>query len=189
MLCPKKMKGKFALLHRILPDIQVIYFTDIRDLTLSYWKKYFTKLSDYVFRESNHWFETRNIGGGCPPVETDKGWLLIYHAVDDKDDSKYQMGAMLLDPEDPTKVLCRTNEPILKPTECYENEGLKYGVTYPCGSAIVKNQLLVYYGGADMVTCVASTPINEFLNKLKSSESAKLETIKQLNINNNYVLN
>ena len=78
------------------------------------------------------------------------------------------MGAMLLDPENPTKVLYRTNQPILKPTECYENEGLKYGVTYPCGSVIVKNQLLVYYGGADMVTYVATAPINKFLNKLKN---------------------
>jgi len=115
-LFPKKIKGKFALLHRILPDIQIIYFKNFKDLTLSYWKNNFKRLCDFVVLESKYWYESRNIGGGCPPIETDKGWLLIYHAVDDMNRGKiYRAGAALLDKNNPTKVLGHLKEPLFFP--------------------------------------------------------------------------
>jgi hypothetical protein len=73
---------------------------------------------------------------------------------------------MLLDLKDPTKVLARTRNPILEPSAVYENEGLKYGVVYPCGAVIINDRLFVYYGGADMVVCVATTKLNRFMENL-----------------------
>jgi predicted GH43/DUF377 family glycosyl hydrolase len=167
ILFPKKIKGKFALLHRILPDIQVIYFKDFRDLTLSYWKKYFTKLSDYVVLESSHWFETRNIGGGCPPVETDKGWLLIYHAVDDMDKGRtYRAGAVLLDKKDPTKVIGQLHDPLFSPDEPWEKKGNIDNVVFPTGTVVFEDKLYIYYGAADTRIAVVSIDLNKLLDEL-----------------------
>jgi hypothetical protein len=73
---------------------------------------------------------------------------------------------MLLDLKDPTKVLARTKKPILEPVMSYENDGLKAGVVYPCGAAVIDDRLFVYYGGADMVVCVASAKLKSFLAQL-----------------------
>jgi predicted GH43/DUF377 family glycosyl hydrolase len=84
------------------------------------------------------------------------------------------MGAMLLDLKDPLKVLARTNHPILEPIENYENEGFKFGVAYPCGAVDKDGQLLVYYGGADTVTCVAQADMEKFVHNLKLHNDAEL---------------
>jgi hypothetical protein len=76
---------------------------------------------------------------------------------------------MLLDLKDPTKVLARTKKPILEPVASYENEGWKSGVVYPCGAVIINDRLFVYYGGADMVVCVASAKLNYFLEELTTN--------------------
>jgi len=86
------------------------------------------------------------------------------------------MGAMLLDLKDPSKVLYRSSKPILEPTEWYENEGYKAGVAYPCGAVIFNNKLHVYYGGADMVTCVATAPYDEFMDHLKTDKDLELQS-------------
>ena len=99
-------------------------------------------------------------------MRTKDGWLFIYHAIDEKDEFRYKMGAMLLDIKYPPRVIARTTHPILEPLAWYENEGLKSGVVYPCGAVILKDQLFVYYGGADMVVCVATAKMNEFMSQL-----------------------
>ena len=73
---------------------------------------------------------------------------------------------MLLDLKNPARVLARSKEPILEPEVWYENEGWKTGVVYPCGAVLISDHLLVYYGGADKVTCVASAKLNTILNHL-----------------------
>ena len=85
---------------------------------------------------------------------------------------------MLLDLKNPTKVLHRTDEPILQPTEEYENSGFKPGITYPCGAAVVKDELLVYYGAADSVVCVATTKLDDFLEELRARKPVHLYKIK-----------
>src|SRR3989338_5570734 len=80
---PKKIGGRFAMIHRVLPGIQVIYFDDFLDLTDNYWKEHLVNLGSHVVLDPEYRFETRNIGGGCPPIETKDGWLLIYHGVED----------------------------------------------------------------------------------------------------------
>jgi len=80
-LFPQKFNHKFALLHRILPGIQIVYFNNFSELTKDRWRDYFKNLGDFIVLDPLFWFENRNIGGGCPPIETKDGWLIIYHAV------------------------------------------------------------------------------------------------------------
>ncbi|MBL7054147.1 pesticidal protein Cry7Aa [Candidatus Woesearchaeota archaeon] len=169
-LFPKKINGKFAMLHRILPDIQVIYFNNFEELTLSFWKKYLKRLCDYVVLESKYWYESRNIGGGCPPIETDKGWLMIYHAVDDMNKGKiYRAGAVLLDKKDPTKLIGRLKNPIFSPEEAWEKEGNINQVVFPTGAAVFDKMLYIYYGAADQRIAAVSINIDELVDELEKN--------------------
>tara|TARA_Y100000310_G_scaffold343641_1_gene452237 strand:- start:633 stop:1673 length:1041 start_codon:yes stop_codon:yes gene_type:complete len=171
-LFPKKIKGKYALVHRILPDIQVIYFKSFKELSSTkYWENYLKRLSDYIVLESKHWFETRNVGGGCPPIETDKGWLLIYHAVDDMDSGRtYRAGAALLDKKDPTKVIGHLHEPLLSPEESWEKKGNVDNVVFPTGAVVFGKRLYIYYGAADTVIAAASVNLQELLDELTNQQ-------------------
>ena len=164
---PKKINGKFALIHRILPDIQVVYFKDFKDLTLSFWKRYLKNLSEYVVLQSKFWYESRNIGGGCPPIETDKGWLIIYHAVDDMDKGKiYRAGAALLDKRNPTKVIGHLDYPLFSPDSKWEKKGWIGNVVFPSGTALFGKKLYIYYGAADNYIAAASVNIDSLLKEL-----------------------
>lgn len=167
ILFPKKINGKFALIHRIPPDIQIVYFKNFKDLTLNFWKNYLKRLCDFVILESRHWYETRNIGGGAPPIETDKGWLLIYHAVDDMDKGKtYRAGAALLDKKNPQKVIGHLHEPLFSPEEKYEIHGNVNNVVFPTGTAIFGKKLYIYYGTSDTRIAVVSLNLRQLLKEL-----------------------
>jgi len=151
----------------VLPDIQVIYFDDFKDLTLDFWKKHFERLPEFVALESRHWYENRCVGGGCPPIETDKGWLLIYHAIDDMDTGKiYRAGVALLDKDDPTKVISHPREPLFSPEEEWEKKGNVNNVVFPTGAVVFGKKLYIYYGAADKRIAVASLNLNELLDEL-----------------------
>lgn len=172
-LLPEKINGKYVLFHRIFPHILVDYLDDLDFDGETKWLTGQAKISP----RRGYW-DSRKVGVGAPPIKTDDGWLLIYQAVGDQDASRYKMGAMLLDLKDPAKVLHRSVKPILEPTEWYENEGYKAGVAYPCGSVIMDNTLHVYYGGADMVTCAATAPMDEFMDHLKTQKETRLSSSK-----------
>jgi predicted GH43/DUF377 family glycosyl hydrolase len=177
-LLPEKINGKYVIFHRIFPYI-LIDFVDSMDFDGTQYLQ-----GEHRIAPTDFGWDSRKVGAGPPPMKTDDGWLLIYHAVDDKDDSQYKMGAMLLDPNDPTNVLYRTQKPILTPTEWYENHGFKAGVAYPCGAVIKDGTLFVYYGGADSYVCVATANLDEFLYHLKNQEEIKLQPIS---ITANYI--
>ncbi len=170
---PKKIKGKFALIHRILPEIQVIYFNDFRELTNEFWKNYLKHLGDYVVLSSKYWYESRNIGGGCPPIETDKGWLMIYHGVEDTNKGTiYHAGAALLDKKNPCKVIGHLKNPIFSPKKKWEKEGNVKNVVFPSGAAIFGDKLYIYYGAADRRIGAASLDLNELLEELLESKGS-----------------
>ena len=101
--------------------------------------------------------------GPTPPVKTKAGWLCIYHGVYTPcDGAHYCIGAMLLDLEDPTKILGRTKSWLLCPEERYETNGYTDNVVFPCGVLIdeEKDDLLLYYGAADTCICLASGSLN-----------------------------
>ncbi|HBC72947.1 MAG: Glycosidase [Candidatus Amesbacteria bacterium GW2011_GWB1_47_19] len=168
-LFPKKINNMFALLHRILPGIQIIYFESFSQLTDNYWRDYFKNLGDYIVLDPLYWFEGRNIGGGCPPIETEDGWLIIYHAVEDTPFGKiYHATAALLDLNNPLKVLGRLAEPLFSPTAFWEKSGVTDNIVFPTGAVVRDNRLYIYYGAADTVIAAKSVDLSELLTELKS---------------------
>lgn len=166
-LFPKKINGKFALMHRVLPGIQVIYFDDFSQLTNDYWRKYLKELNHYIIIDPKYHFEDRNIGGGCPPIETEKGWLLIFHAVEDtKIGRVYHAGAVLVDLNDPTKVVGLLKKPLFSPKKPWEKKGNTKNVVFPTGVVLENGLLYIYYGAADTCIAAKSIKLNALLEEL-----------------------
>lgn len=168
LLFPEKINGKYALVHRILPDVQLIYFDNFKQLkNQDYWKNNIKNLAKYVILESEHGFESRNVGGGCPPIKTDAGWLFIYHAVEPLNKGRiYHAAAALLDLEEPTKVIARLPHPLFSPTEEYEKFGLIHNVVFPTGTALFGDRLYIYYGASDKYVAVVSVSLKGLLREL-----------------------
>ncbi|MDB5259291.1 MAG: hypothetical protein JWO73_499 [Candidatus Taylorbacteria bacterium] len=173
VLFPEKVDGKFAILHSITPDVLVEY---VDDLGMFERNKMHIKSRPPSGGRREFW-DTKVRGAGPPPIKTDLGWLVLYHATDSFDPNRYKLGAMILDLENPKKILYRSSEPILTPEMPYENEG-KPGVVYASGAVVKDGHLLVYYGGGDRVTCVASVPLQEFLNDIIKDKQIKLSKCK-----------
>jgi predicted GH43/DUF377 family glycosyl hydrolase len=166
-LFPRKINGKFALLHRILPGIQIIYFDNFNELSDNHWRDYFKNLGNFVVIDPAFWFENRNVGGGAPPIETDEGWLIIYHSVEDTPLGKvYHAAAALLDHDNPMKVIGRLKEPLFSPVAPWEKEGIVKNVVFPSGTIVRGEKLYIYYGAAD--TCIGAKSVNlrELLDSL-----------------------
>ncbi len=167
---PDCRQASFALLHRILPGIQIIYFDNFSELTKNYWRNYFKNLGDFIVLDPLFWFENRNIGGGCPPIETKDGWLIIYHTVEDTPLGKtYHASAALLDIKNPLKVLGRLKEPLFSPKASWEKSGVTNNVVFPTGAVIKYKKLYIYYGAADKLIAAKSVDLAELLTELKKT--------------------
>jgi predicted GH43/DUF377 family glycosyl hydrolase len=168
VIFPERIDGKIALLHRLQSKVQIAYFEDFGSLTDSqtFWDSYMTHFDEYEVMRSEFSWEKRKIGIGPPPLKTEFGWLVVYHGV--SIDNIYRAGAALLDLDDPSKVLARTKRPILEPETEFEKWGIVPNVVFPDGAVIFEGKLMVYYGGADKVCCVASTPFKQLIAKLNS---------------------
>lgn len=170
VLFPKKINGKFVALHRLFPSIQIVTFDKKSDLTVDFWKEYLKNLPDYIVMEPKFEHETSHIGPGAPPIETPDGWLLIYHSAEKREKGLvYHASAVLLDLENPQKVLARLPKPIITPSEYYERHGYVNYVVFPTGTAIFDDQLYIYYGAADDKIAVASLNLNDLLTELKKN--------------------
>ncbi|MFL1895329.1 pesticidal protein Cry7Aa [Aquimarina sp. 2-A2] len=167
MFFPRKINGKFAVLHRLFPSIQLVTFNDSKELTPEFWKEYITNLRQHIVLLPRYHYECSHIGGGCPPIETDSGWLLIYHAAEMTPTGLiYQASAALLDKNDPTKLLARLKEPLFSPTEPWEKKGVVDNVVFPTGTALFDDDLYIYYGAADQYVAVASVSLQKLLEQL-----------------------
>ncbi len=175
-LFPEKIKGKYVFYFRAFPNIFLDYLDDLR-FGKGRWAKRTSEIPTGPFGQWDH----GKVSFGATPIKTDKGWLVITHGVNGKQENAheydkklaYRMGAMLLDLEDPSKVIHRTPEPILEPELWYEHNW-KPDVVYPCGAVVKDGTLLVYYGGGDMYTCVATAPLDEFLKDLLEDKTPQL---------------
>ncbi len=170
LLFPKKINNQFALIHRIRPDIQIIYFQNFKDLTDYYWKDYLKQLKNYIVLEPKFQFENKYIGGGCPPIETEDGWLLIYHGVEDTPFGNIYHGcAALLDLKNPLKVLGRLKKPLFSPKASWEKSGVTNNVVFPTGAIVRGKRLYIYYGAADKLIAAKSVDLTKLLTQLKKN--------------------
>jgi predicted GH43/DUF377 family glycosyl hydrolase len=168
VLFPRKINGKFALLHRIWPGIQIAYFEDWKELTRSFWEDYIKNLSEYIVLDPKDAFEMNYIGAGGPPIETEEGWLLIYHGVQETTRGRtYHAKAALLDRDNPQIEISRLPRPLFSPSEKWEKEGVVNNVVFPTGHAVFEGELYLYYGASDKYTGVVSTSLKELLHFLK----------------------
>ncbi|WP_366941685.1 pesticidal protein Cry7Aa [Flavobacterium sp.] len=165
---PRRIDGKLAFLHRIRPGIQLVMVNDLKELTKDYWDHYFLHFNEHIILDPvgvNH--ESGYIGAGAPPIETEFGWLIIYHGVYDTSEGYiYSAAAALLDINNPTKVIARLINPLFIPEFDYELNGVVNNVVFPTGTALFDDELYIYYGAADKCIACASVSLKELLKEL-----------------------
>ena len=149
-LFPEKIGGRYAMFHRRPPDIWIAYSKDLKT-----WVDHTLVMPALV---ESVW-ENHKIGISGPPIKTNTGWFLIYHGV--SQDMIYRQGAALLDLKDPSKVLFRQMEPILEPELEWEQIGHVNNVVFSCGQVTIRDEVYVYYGGADNAIGLATMKLDD----------------------------
>lgn len=151
VIFPRKIGGRYAMLHRRPPDIWIGYSDDMENWT------------DHkvVMKPRPGTWEDLKIGAAGPPIYTDDGWVLIYHGVNQDNGRTYRLGVALLDLEDPSKVINRARYPILEPEETWEHRGDVPHVVFSCANPVVDGTVYVFYGGADRVIGLATCSLEE----------------------------
>jgi len=154
-LFPRKIHGMYAMLSRQDNENLYIMFSDM----IHFW---YTKK---ILLKPTFTWEIVQIGNCGSPIETDRGWLVLTHGVGPM--RKYCIGAILLDLEDPTKVIGRLKEPLLSPNES-EREGYVPNVVYSCGSLVNGDDLIIPYAVSDYASSFAKVNLHDLLNELIS---------------------
>ena len=167
ILFPRRINGKLVFLHRIRPGIQIVSIENRQELTPEFWKDYFLNLHDLIVLDPVYPHESNYIGGGCPPIETGHGWLLIYHGVQEAEHGLvYSACAALLDLNDPSKELARLPYALFAPEYVWEKDGEVNNVVFPTGTALFGTTLFIYYGAADTRIACASVSLPELMSEL-----------------------
>lgn len=168
VLFPERIGGKFWLLHRPLEWVGPAYGTE----RACAWIKSADDLlglpaapSRLLIRQRFAW-ETDKLGINTPPIRTPHGWFTLYHAVGA--DKHYRLGGLLLDLDDPARVLHRTPDWLMQPEAEYETEGFYRGVCFPCGAVVIGGRLFVYYGAGDRYCAVATCDFDLLLRHVRS---------------------
>jgi len=173
---PERFDNKIALIHRILPDIQIAFADNLEDFQKEdYWTDYVSHLNEHILMEGTLSHESRSIGAGAPPIKTQAGWLLIYHSVKEVNNKKFYLAcAALLDLNNPRIVIGKLQHPLFRASFPWEKGGVlgkTTEVVFPTGTAIFDDELYIYYGTADTHIAVGSVKIEELLHKLTSQSS------------------
>ncbi len=173
---PRKIDGKFFFLHRIRPGIQLVSINSFEELTKEFWANYFLHFNEHIVLDPKYDHEASYMGGGCPPIETEHGWLLIYHGVCDTPDGfVYSACAALLDLANPLKEIARLPHALFSPAYDWEIKGYVNNVVFPTGTALFDDTLYIYYGAADeQIACVSlslEVLLSELLLNAKKNEN------------------
>jgi predicted GH43/DUF377 family glycosyl hydrolase len=153
-LFPRKVNGKYMMLGR--QDNESLYIMQSDDIHFWY---------DYkpLLQPTFDW-ELTQIGNGGSPIEIDEGWLVITHGVGPV--RTYSLGAVLLDKENPYKVIGRLEKPLLSPAK-NESSGYVPNVIYTCGGMVIDRTLILPYAISDVVTKFAIISVDEIINSMK----------------------
>ena len=159
---PTRLNGKWVMLHRPVSNIAGakanIWISFSPDM------KYWGEHKVLLYAREGGWWDARKIGLAPPPMKTSDGWLIMYYGVRQTTSKKsYRLGLALLDLEDPTKVLHRSEGWVFGPREMYERTGDVNDVVFPCGWILVGDELRIYYGSADMSVAMASAKMSDIL--------------------------
>lgn len=161
IIFPEKINGKYYTLHR--PTTKSVGNPEIwiaESDNLLYWGNH----KHLIGLRPGMW-DSGRIGGGAVPIKTDRGWLELYHGA--TKEHRYCMGAVLLDLNDPAKVLARSVKPVMEPDADYEKHGFFGDVVFSCGAVVHGDTIRMYYGVADTSMACAELSLSEILNSLE----------------------
>ncbi len=159
-LFEEKINEKFYALHR--PSSKEIggnYIWIAESLDGLHWGNH-----QCIIKTRTGLWDSARVGAGAAPIKTAQGWLEIYHGANEE--NRYCLGAILLDLENPAKVIARSKEPIMEPKESYELSGFLGSVVFTNGHIVNGDEITIYYGAADESICAAKFSIEEILEKL-----------------------
>ena len=153
-LFPEKVNGKYVMVSRQGGEKISMMFSE----DLYAWENY------QLLMEPRYPWELVQLGNCGSPVKTDRGWLLLTHGVGAM--RTYVISAILLDPNDPTKIIGRLDKPLIKADES-EKEGYVPNVVYTCGLLVHGDWLIIPYAVSDSATGFATINLNELLDEMK----------------------
>ena len=164
VLFPEKIKGKYARLER--PSERGSIWISFSD-DLMYWG-----WNEVVMTPRSGFWDCDRIGAATMPIKVELGWLFIYYGVKRTSAGPlFRLGAAILDPEEPARVVGRTNVPILSPREEYERLGDVPNLVYSCGAVIEPgDELKLYYGGSNSCICIGTTKIQRLIDECLASD-------------------
>ena len=154
-LFPRKINDNYVMLSRQDGENNHIMFSD----NIHFWQ------TSQIIQEPKYPWEFVQIGNCGSPLETDKGWIVLTHGVGPM--RSYCIGAILLDLDNPTKIIARLDEPLLAPY-AKEREGYVPNVVYSCGAIIHNRDLVIPYAMADISSSVATVNINDLINRMRT---------------------
>ncbi|HSR16577.1 MAG TPA: glycoside hydrolase family 130 protein [Ignavibacteriaceae bacterium] len=170
VIFPRKINGKYFLLSRPSDSGHTpfgdIFLSESPDLV--YWGNH----KFVMGKGGKGWWQGTKLGAGPVPIETTEGWLLFYHGVSYTCNGfVYSFGAVILDINNPAKVLYRTRDYLLTPEKEYETTGFVPNVTFPCANLYDSKtgRIAVYYGAADTYTAIAFTQVDELIKYIKAN--------------------
>ncbi|UMB54191.1 glycoside hydrolase family 130 protein [Lutibacter sp. A64] len=156
----EKINGKYYALHRpSSPELGGNYIWLAESPDAIHWGNH-----KCIAKTRQGKFDSKRLGAGAAPIKTEKGWLEIYHGATEK--NRYCLGVILLDLEDPSKVISRSEEPIMEPSAVYELTGFFGEVIFTNGHKVNGDLINMYYGAADEFVGLATFSIKEILKTL-----------------------
>ncbi|MCL4416379.1 MAG: glycoside hydrolase family 130 protein [Actinobacteria bacterium] len=158
---PEKIKDKYYALSRpISPEFgeKDIWLSDSSDITA--WGNH-----RLLMEAREGYWDSAWIGGGAAPFKTKEGWVEIYHGV--SSDERYCLGAVLLDKDEPWKIIARSEKPIIEPEAPYELRGFFGNVVFTCGALFEEGVVKIYYGAADTYIAYAEIKLEEIYKQMK----------------------
>jgi predicted GH43/DUF377 family glycosyl hydrolase len=156
----EKINGKYYALHRpSSPELGGNYIWLAESPDLIHWGRH-----KCIATSRPDMWDSKRVGAGAAPIRTEKGWLEIYHGANSE--QRYCLGVLLLDINDPAKVLARSIEPIMEPIQNYEQTGFFGNVIFTNGHYVKGDNIFLYYGASDEVICGASLSVSEILSTL-----------------------
>ncbi|MCL5746863.1 MAG: hypothetical protein M1277_01095 [Patescibacteria group bacterium] len=187
VLLPEKINGKYVALLTVNTDIPpsyiaIAWFDKKEDIwSQVYWNNWYQHLSEHILPLSR--INSDQIEVGSVPILTAEGWLFVYSHIKHYNDESHRtfgVEAVLLDRENPQRVIARTEKPILLPKADYEEHGLIPNIVFPSGGVVQDNTLSVYYGAADTTCCLATCSISELIKEMRFYSPVALKTERPL---------
>lgn len=182
-LFPERIDGKITVIfsaHTDMPPAKMVIAQIDKMEKLwspSFWEKWNEKINDYVIDPRRSQYD--HVEVGAPPFKTKYGWLLIYSHVQNYFSSSenlekiFGIEALLLDLNDPRKIIGRTRGPLLVPEESYELSGYTPNVIFPSGALLEKDTLTIYYGAADTTACCARVNLTDLIFSMHPEYSGR----------------